>query len=65
MKLVLGAMIKAIVLGVEEIIKEKLQCNKLYDNLKKIKSGSHLFDTFRGLIGENDSGVCFLISLTP
>lgn len=56
---VLGAMIRAMVLSVEEIIKEKINKQKLFENLKKLKPNSHLFCGLKSLIDEDASGNLF------
>lgn len=55
----MGVIIKGIVLGVEEYIRDVYECRGLYDCLKEIKPNSHEFDGLKKKIGERDSNTIF------
>ena len=59
MKILWGVIIKGIVLGVEEYIKDAYNCNELYDGIKKIKPNSHKFNDLKNKINKKDSNTEF------
>lgn len=58
---IMGALIKSIILGLEEHIKYKLNCQKLYSFLKSMKAGSHKFNGLKKKIDDEDSNDDFFI----
>jgi len=60
---IMGALIKSIILGLEEYIKDTFQCKKLDKCIRKMKVGSHKFNGLENKISAEDSNNEFFVKL--